>query len=109
MAESVRWVTKAEAARELEVSISTLDRKIGTGEVEVRREGRRVYVRMVGEYVPAEELLRRAVARERELERSVGELERKLSQAERRASGLERELDEAKESLSAARQAPLYL
>ena len=81
MAERVRWVTKAEAARELEISISTLDRKIRTGEVEVRREGRRVYVRMVGEYVPDEELLRRAIVRGRELERSVGELERKLSQA----------------------------
>ena len=100
MAERVRWVTKAEAARELEVSISTLDRKIRTGEVEVRREGRRVYVRMVGEYVPDEELLRRAIAREKELERCAGELELRLSQAERRASGLERELDEAKKALS---------
>ena len=45
MAEGVRWVSKAEAARELEVSISTLDRMIRRGEVEVRREGRRVYVR----------------------------------------------------------------
>ena len=105
MAERVRWVTKAEAARELEISISTLDRKIRTGEVEVRREGRRVYVRMVGEYVPDEELLRRAVVREREPERSVGELERNLSQAERRASGLEQERDEAKKALSDGRQA----
>ena len=105
MAERVRWVTKAEAARELEISVSTLDRKIRTGEVEVRREGRRVYVRMEGEYVPDEELLRRAVARERELERSVEDLERKLSLAERRASGLERERDEAKEALSDGRLA----
>ena len=105
MAERVRWVTKAEAARELEISISTLDRKIRTGEVEVRREGRRVYVRMVGEYVPDEELLRRAIVRGRELERTVGELERKLSQAERRASGLERELDEARKALSHGRLA----
>ena len=49
--------------------------------------------------------LRRAVTRERELERSVGELERKLSQSERRASGLERERDEAKEALSDGRLA----
>ena len=105
MAERVRWVTKAEAARELEVSISTLDRKIRTGEVEVRREGRRVYVRMEGEYIPGEELLRRAVVRERELERTVRELERKLSEAERRASGLERERDEAKDAVSARSQA----
>ena len=68
MDEHVRWVTKAEAAEELEVSLSTLDRKIRQGEVEVRREGRRVFVRMAGEYITDEELLRRAVAREHELE-----------------------------------------
>ena len=43
-----RWVSKAEAARELEISLSTLDRKIRKGEVEVVREDRRVYVRMHG-------------------------------------------------------------
>ena len=48
MDEPVRWVTKAEAARQLEVSLSTLDRMIRKGEVEVVREGRRVYVRMHG-------------------------------------------------------------
>ena len=48
MDEPVRWVTKAEAAEELEISFSTLDRKIRSGEVEVVREGRRVYVRMQG-------------------------------------------------------------
>ncbi len=79
MDEPVRWVTKAEAAEELEVSLSTLDRKIRQGEVEVRREGRRVYVRMEGEYITDEELLRRAIIREDELERTVRELERKLS------------------------------
>ena len=42
MDEQVRWVTKAEAARELEISLSTLDRKIRRGEMEVRMEGRRV-------------------------------------------------------------------
>ena len=69
MDERVRWVTKAEAAEELEVSLSTLDRKIRQGEVELRREGRRVFVRMEGEYITDEELLRRAVVREHELER----------------------------------------
>jgi len=38
----VHWVDKVEAARELEVSLSTLDRMIRKGEVEVEREGRRV-------------------------------------------------------------------
>ena len=60
MDEPVRWVTKAEAAQELEVSLSTLDRKIRRGEIEVVREGRRVYVRMHGpEYLSDDELLRR--------------------------------------------------
>ena len=72
MAEGVRWVSKVEAARELEVSISTLDRMIRKGEVEVRREGRRVYVRMHGpEYITDEELLRRALVREDKLDSFV--------------------------------------
>ncbi len=74
MDEPVRWVTKAEAAEELEISLSTIDRKIRTGEVDVRREGRRVFVRMEGEYITDDELLRRAIIREDELERTVREL-----------------------------------
>ena len=105
MNKPVRWVTKAEAVEELEVSLSTLDRKIRTGEVEVHREGRRVYVRMEGEYITDEELLRRAITRQDELERTVRELERSLSRSERRASELERGRDEAKEAVSAGRQA----
>ncbi len=105
MNEPVRWVTKAEAAEELEISLSTLDRKIRTGEVEVRREGRRVYVRMEGEYITDEELLRRAMIREDELVRTVRELERSVSESEERASELERERDEARESETAAIQA----
>ena len=104
MDEHVRWVTKAEAAEELEVSLSTLDRKIRQGEVEVRREGRRVFVRMAGEYITDEELLRRAVAREHELERTVRELEQKVSEWKLRASELERERDEARESAATARR-----
>ncbi len=104
MDEPVRWVTKAEAAEELEVSFSTLDRKIRNGEVEVRREGRRVFVRMEGEYITDDELLRRAIAREHELERTVRELEQKVSELTLRASELERERDEARESAATARQ-----
>ena len=104
MDEPVRWVTKAQAAEELQASLSTLDRMIRKGEVEVRREGRRVYVRMHGpEYLSDGELLRRAIAREDELERTVRELERNLSESEHRASELERERDEAKEAVSAGR------
>ena len=77
MDEPVRWVTKGEAAQELAVSLSTLDWMIGKGEVEVAREGRRVYVRMLGPEEPSDgELLRRAFVREDEMERTVRELER---------------------------------
>ena len=98
MEESVRWVSKAEAAEELEISLSTLDRMIRRGEVEVRREGRRVFVRMEGpEDLSDEELLRRSVAREQELQRTMRELEESVSELELRASELERERDEARE------------
>ena len=101
----VRWVTKAEAAEELEISLSTLDRKIRNGEVEVVREGRRVYVQMRGpEYLSDGELLRRAIAREDELQQTVRELEQRVSDFEQRASELERERDEARESTAAAKQ-----
>ena len=99
MDEHVRWVTKAEAAREMEISLSTLDRRIRSGEVEVVREGRRVYVRMHGlEYVGDDELLRRSLGREDKLQRTVWELDG-------RASELERERDEAREAALASRQA----
>ncbi len=90
MDEPVRWVSKDVAARELEVSLSTLDRKIRNDEVEVLREGRRVYVRVDGpEYLSDEELLRRARDRTDELEEAVRRWERIASQ-------LERERDAAK-------------
>ncbi len=99
MAEPVRWVRKAEAVREMDVSVSTLDRMIRRGEIEIRREGRRVYVRMEGpEYVSDDELLRRALVREDKLQRTVWELDR-------RASELERERDEAREDASASGRA----
>ena len=88
----------------MEVSLSTLDRMIRRGEVEVRREGRRVYVRMHGpEYLSDEELLHRSIAREEELERTVRELEESVSEWKFRASELERERDEARESAATAR------
>ena len=44
----MRLLTKAEACRELAVSLSTMDRRIASGEIEVRREPRgrrhRIYV-----------------------------------------------------------------
>ena len=56
------------------------------------------------EYVSDEELLRRAIAREDELEQTVRELERSASELKLRASELERERDEAMESAFAARR-----
>ena len=98
MEEPVRWVSKAEAAQELEISVSTLDRKIRRGEIEVAREGRRVYVRMRGpEYLSDDELLGRAFNKVDDLERTVRELERN-------ASGLERERDEARKAASASEE-----
>ena len=96
MDEQVRWVTKAEAARALEISLSTLDRKIRRGEIAVRREGRRVYVRLEGpEYVSDDELLRQSLDREDKLQRTVWELDGRTSE-------LEKERDEARESASAS-------
>ena len=84
MDEPVRWVSKDMAARELDVSLSTLDRKIRNGDVEVLREGRRVYVRVDGpEYLSDEELLLRARARTDELEEAVRRWERLASELER--------------------------
>ncbi len=95
----VRWVSKAEAAQELEISPSTLDRKIRRGEIEAAREGRRVYVRMHGpEYLSDDELLRLAFNREDELKRAMRQLERATTE-------LERERDEARDAASASEEA----
>ena len=105
MEEKERWVPKIEAARELEISLSTLDRRIKKGEVEVFREGLRVFVRMHGpEQLSDERLLRRAIDREVELKRTVEMLERNVTELKHRASELERERDEARETLSAGKR-----
>ena len=99
MDEQIRWATKTEAARELKISLSTLDRKTRRGEIEVRREGRRVYVQVEGpEYVSDDELFRRSLVREDKLQRTVWELDG-------RASELERERDEAREAASSSGRA----
>ena len=74
------------------MSLSTLDRMIRKGEVEVRREGRRVYVRMRGrEYLSDTELLRRTTAR-------LDESHQEALRLKRTVSALERERDEAKDA-----------
>ncbi len=105
MEEKERWVPKTEAARELEISLSTLDRRIKKGEVEVVREGRRVFVRMHGrEYLSDNQLLVRTAVREEELKRTVKKLEGTISELKHGAAELERERDEAREALSVGRR-----
>ena len=63
-----------------------------------------MFVRMEGEYVTDEELLRRSIAGEEELQRAVRELEQRVSEWKLRASEMERERDEARESAATARR-----
>ena len=96
MKDEVHWVDKGEAARELEVSLSTLDRMIRKGEVDVEKKGRRVYVKLPGPRYPSDrELLRQARARVEQLERTVGEL---TEEADR----LEQERDRARSETETA-------
>ena len=94
--DEVHWVDKGEAARELEVSLSTLDRMIRKGEVDVQREGRRVYVKLPGPLYPSDrELLRQARARVERLERTVGELAEEADQLEQERDKARSETDTA--------------
>ena len=88
-----------EAAQELKISLSTLERKIRRGEVEAAREGRRVYVRMRGpEYLSDDELLRRALDRADEFRQTALDWETA-------AWKLEQERDEARDAASASQDA----
>ena len=101
----MRTLTKAEACRELKVSLSTLNRRIAAGEVAVQREPRgrrhRVYV-MLDDDPPADncqvaESAELAVARERirELEEEVASLQEQFEQERQRNAELVSELAEA--------------
>ena len=93
----VHWVDKGEAARELEVSLSTLDRMIRKGELEVKRQGRRVYVKLPGPRYPSDrELLRQARTKIEGLERVVDELVQEANQ-------LEQERDQARADTEAVK------
>ena len=84
MDEASRLVPKLQAVHDLNISLSTLDRKIRKGEIEVVREGHRVYVLMNGPEHPSDnELLRLATIRVDELERTVRGLECTASELER--------------------------
>ena len=87
----MRMLTKAEACRELSVSLSTLDRRIASGEVHTKRETRgrrhRVYV-MLDDDLP-----------------STGETpQSELAVARKRIRGLEEQVAFRQKQLKAERQ-----
>ena len=96
----MRQLTKAEACRELTVSLSTLDRRIASGEIQVRREQRgrrhRVYV-MLDDDLPVNGVTARSqgtlldVAQERigGLDEQVALLQAQLALEQERNVGLE--------------------
>ncbi|MDE2842340.1 MAG: hypothetical protein OXN21_03045 [Chloroflexota bacterium] len=89
----MRLLTKAEACRELRLSLSTLNRRIAAGEVPVKREPRgrrhRVYVMLDGDPpsngVAADPALAMAQERIRGLEEQVALLQEQLD-LERRSN-----------------------
>ncbi len=100
----MRLLTKAEACRELAVSLSTLDRRIAAGELQARREPRgrrhRVYV-MLDDDLPgsgrlADSELVAARERIRDLEVQVESLQGQIEQERQRNAGLLRGLNSKK-------------
>ena len=99
----MRLLTKAEACRELRLSLSTLNRRIAAGEVPVRREPRgrrhRVYVMLdddpPGDGEVADSALAVAQERIRVLEKRVQLLQGQLDQERRRNAELVNELKAA--------------
>ncbi|MYC37599.1 MAG: hypothetical protein F4X66_11930 [Chloroflexi bacterium] len=104
----MRMLTKAEACRELAVSLSTLDRRIASGEIPARREPRgrrhRVYVMLEddppGNGKLADSELAAARERIRGLEEQVDLLCEQLEQERQRNAGL---VDELKAAQTTAR------
>ena len=96
-------LTKAEACRELAVSLSTLDRRIASGDVRTRREPRgrrhRVYVMLdddlPGAAEPPQSELVAARERARGLEAQVELLEGQLEMERQRNAGLVNQLKAA--------------
>ena len=100
----MRLLTKAEACRELSVSLSTLNRRIAAGEVPVKREPRgrrhRVYVMLDDDLPSAVETpqsdLVEAQERVRGLEEQVAFLQEQLDWERQRNVGLVDELEAAR-------------
>ena len=101
----MRLLTKAEACRELRLSLSTLNRRIAAGEVPVRREPRgrrhRVYVILdddpPGNGVAADPALSMERERIRDLEGQVELLQGQLEMERQRNAGLVNEFKAAQE------------
>ncbi len=92
-----RWVTKFAAMTELEISLSTLDRRIRTGEVEYARQGHTVHVLIEGpEPVSDRELLETARQELLDSKRAVAELNVTVSR-------LKSEIRQLKDGLDAVR------
>ncbi len=97
----MRLLTKAEACRELSLSLSTLNRRIAAGEVPVKREPRgrrhRVYVMLDDDPSGSSKVAdsSQAVAREK-----IQDLERQLELEQERNAGLVSQLKVAQERRS---------
>ena len=115
---SMRLLTKAEACRELGLSLSTLDRRIAAGELQSKREphGRRhrVYV-MLDDDPPendhAAETAALAVAQERirGLEEQVAYLQGQLDHERQRNAEMVDQLRDAATTTSGMQQRPWWL
>ena len=103
---NVRLLTKAEACRELGISLSTLDRRIASGKIATRKKpmGRRHRVFVVVEEVPTEEehddsliVLALAIALERilGLEKNMTVVEEQLREEQKHNSLMFEELKAA--------------
>ena len=112
----MRLLTKAEACREMRLSLSTLNRRIAAGEVPVRREPRgrrqRVYVMLDDDPpengVAADSQLVAARERIHGLEGQVELLQGQLEQERRRNAGLVDELKAAQTTTAQARHGPWW-
>ena len=108
----MRLLTKAEACRELRLSLSTLSRRIAAGEVPVKREPRgrrhRVYVMLdddpPGNGKAAESELAVALARICGLEEQVAFLQEQLESERRRYADLVSELKASQTSAAGERR-----
>ena len=112
----MRLLTKVEACRELRLSLSTLDRRIASGEVRTKREPRgrrhRVYV-MLDDELPgngrlADSELVAAQMRIRDLEAQVELLQGQLEMERQRNAELADELQSAKPTKLRERSGPWW-